>query len=455
VKPHEIVESALARCSVDAMTVICHDYSSTNLRWAANTLTTNGVMRSRDLTVIAVSGRAAGVASASVADPNDVQTLVERAEATARAAEPAPDATDLVVGPAADDFAEPAAETSPDVFATFAPALGDWFARARGAGEELFGFAEHEVTTTYLGSTTGLRVRHVQPTGRLEVTGKSHQRSRSTWVGRSTRDFTDIAVERIADEVSRRLGWYDRTISVEPGRYDVVLPPSAAADLLVYQYWSSAARDAAEGRTVFSKPGGGTRIGESLSPAPLSLFSDPMHPGIQCAPFVATAASSSTESVFDNGLPLSRTTWIDDGRLAALGQTRHSVARTGGDLTPMVDNLVLEVAGASGDVNALIAGVERGLLLTTLWYIREVDPQTLLLTGLTRDGVYLVEGGEVVGAVNNFRFNESPVDLLSRVTAASATETTLPREWGDFFTRVAMPGLRVADFNMSTVSQAS
>ena len=95
----------------------------------------------------------------------------------------------------------------------------------------------------------------------------------------------------------------------------------------------------------------------------------------------------------------------------------------------------------------------RGLLLTCLWYIREVDPATLLLTGLTRDGVYLVEDGEVVGEVNNFRFNESPVDLLSRASEAGRTEKTLPREWGDYFTRAAMPALRIPDFNMSSVSR--
>ncbi len=103
----------------------------------------------------------------------------------------------------------------------------------------------------------------------------------------------------------------------------------------------------------------------------------------------------------------------------------------------------------------MVARTERGLLLTCLWYIREVDPATLLLTGLTRDGVYLVENGEVVGAVNNFRFNESPVDLLGRITEAGRTERCLPREWGDWFTRAAMPPVRVPDFNMSSVSQAS
>jgi predicted Zn-dependent protease len=103
----------------------------------------------------------------------------------------------------------------------------------------------------------------------------------------------------------------------------------------------------------------------------------------------------------------------------------------------------------------MIASTERGLLVTCLWYIREVDPRTLLLTGLTRDGVYLIEGGQVKGAVNNFRFNESPIDLLDRITEIGRTERTLPREWSDYFTRVAMPAVRVPDFNMSTVSQAS
>jgi predicted Zn-dependent protease len=115
----------------------------------------------------------------------------------------------------------------------------------------------------------------------------------------------------------------------------------------------------------------------------------------------------------------------------------------------------MSVAGATGTADDLVAGVERGLLLTCLWYIREVDPQVLLLTGLTRDGVYLVENGEVVGSVNNFRFNESPVSLLDRFSQAGATLPAFSREWGDYFPRTAMPALRVPDFNMSSTSQAA
>src|SRR5204863_9282509 len=114
----------------------------------------------------------------------------------------------------------------------------------------------------------------------------------------------------------------------------------------------------------------------------------------------------------------------------------------------MVGNLMLD-GGGTASLEQMIASTERGLLLTCLWYIREVDPQTLLLTGLTRDGVYLVENGTVRGAVNNFRFNESPVDLLGRLTEVGATTPTLSREWSDFFKRTAMPAIRVPDFNMS------
>ena len=144
------------------------------------------------------------------------------------------------------------------------------------------------------------------------------------------------------------------------------------------------------------------------------------------------------------------------GTLAALLQTRYSAELTGLPVTPAIDNLLLSVPGGTGGTDELVASTSgRALLLTCLWYIREVDPQTLLLTGLTRDGVYLVEDGEVVGAVNNFRFNESPVDLLGRIQAASGTSQTLPREWADYFNRAAMPALRVDGFNMSTVSKAT
>ncbi|MER7959311.1 metallopeptidase TldD-related protein [Streptomyces sp. NPDC096030] len=456
-KPYEIVERALELSRADGCVVIADEESSANLRWAGNALTTNGVTRGRTLTVVATvdgaQGTASGVVSRSAVTVEDLEPLVRAAEEAARAAGPAEDAQPLVEGvDASPDFTDAPAETTSAVFTDFAPALGEAFARARAGGRELYGFANHELTSTYLGTSTGLRLRHDQPNGTLELNAKSPDRSRSAWAGRSTRDFKDVDPGALDADLAKRLGWAERRIELPAGRYETLLPPTAVADLLIYQLWSSAARDAVEGRTVFSKPGGGTRLGETLSPLPLTLRSDPNEPGLESAPFVVAHSSGDDSSVFDNGLPLMPIDWVREGRLEHLITTRHTAALTRLPVAPGAGNLILD-GGGERSLEEMVASTERGLLLTCLWYIREVDPATLLLTGLTRDGVYLVENGEVVGEVNNFRFNESPVDLLSRASEAGRTEKTLPREWSDWFTRAAMPALRVPDFNMSSVSK--
>ncbi|MEV6757909.1 TldD/PmbA family protein [Streptomyces sp. NPDC051214] len=456
-KPHEIVERALELSTADGCVVIADEHSTANLRWAGNALTTNGVTRGRTLTVVATvdgkEGTASGVVSRSAVTAADLEPLVRAAEHAARGAGPAEDAQPLVAGgKESADFRDAPLETSSTVFDGFAPALGEAFATARAGGRELYGFANHELVSSYLGTSTGLRLRHDQPNGTLELNAKSPDRTKSAWAGRATRDFKDVDPAALDAELAKRLGWAQRRVDLPAGRYETLLPPTAVADLLIYQLWSASARDAAEGRTVFSRPGGGTRVGDRLAELPLTLRSDPHEPGLESAPFVLAHASGGDSSVFDNGLPLTATEWVRAGELAHLTSTRHSAGLTGLPVAPAMDNLILD-GGTDRSLEEMVASTERGLLLTCLWYIREVDPATLLLTGLTRDGVYLVENGEVVGEVNNFRFNESPVDLLGRASEAGRTEKTLPREWGDWFTRAAMPALRIPDFNMSSVSQ--
>lgn len=455
VRPQDLVEHALATTTSQDCVVIVQDSTSTNLRWANNTLTTNGVMHGVGVTVIAFVGNGNASVSGTAASPDQVTALVEQADAAARAAAPADDEAALVTGDDASDWDETPATTSIDVYRDFAPALGEEFSRAEASSRILYGFVSHDVTTTYVGSSTGLRLRHVQPTGHYGCTGKTADLTNSAWVGGATRDFSDVSAHAMADELATRLGWGSRRFDLPAGRYDTVLPPTAVADLMIDVYWSGGARVAHDGQTVYSRPGGGTRIGDQLVDPRVSLYSDPAYPGLECAPFVVASGSSDESSVYDNGIPLARTSWFDRGVLTSLQQTRFTAGLTGQPNTPGIDNLVLDVAGSAGSTADLVAGMDDGLLLTCLWYIREVDPQTLLLTGLTRDGVYRVQSGEIVGAVNNFRFNESPVELLRRFTAASATGPSFSREWGDdYFSRTATPALRIPDFNMSSVSQA-
>ena len=455
----EIVERALAASSADDQITFVVESSEANLRWAGNSLTTNGAMRSRQVVVVSFVDGGSGMASGTVSRTGtpDVAALVAASEQAARDAGPAEDAVPLVGEKPAGggDWDADPASTSIEVFADFAPALGQAFGEARDRGELLFGFAEHQMETTYLGSSTGLRLRHDQPTGRVELNGKSPDFTRSVWAGTGTRDFRDVSVPDLAADVARKMAWSQRRIELPAGRYETLLPPSAVSDLMIYLYWTMEARDADEGRNVFAKRGGGNRVGERLAHLPLTMRSDPSAPGLEAAPFQVVGASTGTASVFDNGMATPAVDWISAGTLTNLIRPRAWALKTTAPATAAVDNLILEDPTATSTPDEMLASTERGLLLTTLWYIREVDPQTLLLTGLTRDGVFLVEGGEVTGAVNNFRFNESPVDLLGRAVQASRTERTLPREWNDWFTRTAMPALRVPDFNMSSVSPAS
>ena len=456
--PQELVERGLDKSSADGCVILVDRSSSANLRWANNTLTTNGVARTSTVTVVSTvdgrEGTAAATLSRSAATIDDVIDLVGRADNAARRAGPAEDAAPLVAETVDDDWDDPPQTSSIDVLEPLAGDLGDVFARAREAQHLLYGFADHEITTTYMGTSTGLRRRHVQPGGHIGITGKDSDLTRSAWVGQATRDFSDVDARRLGDDLERRLGWAQRSVDLDAGRYDTVLPPTAVADLMIYAYWMAGGREAYDGQTVFGRPGGGTRIGERLSDRPVRMYSDPTARGLECSPFVAEYASGSSASVFDNGLPLQRTDWISDGELMALRQSRHSAALSDQAVTPGIENLLIDVDGATAAPEDLVAGIERGLLLTCLWYIREVDAQTLLLTGLTRDGVYLVENGEITGAVNNFRFNESPIDLLGRFTDASVTVPSFSREWGDEFLRTATPALRIPDFNMSSVSAA-
>jgi predicted Zn-dependent protease len=458
-RAQELVEQALSASTADGQVVYVVDSSEANLRWAGNSLTTNGAMRSRQVVVISFVDGGAGMAAGTVARSGtpDIAELVAASEQAARDAGPAEDAVPLVSEPppGVGDWDADPAETSISVFEEFAPALGAAFGAARDRGDLLFGYAEHSMSTTYLGTSTGLRLRHDQPTGRVELNGKSSDFSRSVWSGVGTRDFLDVSVAALAAEVERKLAWSQRKIDLPAGRYETLLPPSAVSDLMIYAYWTMEARDADEGRNVFAKPGGGSRIGERLANLPLTLRSDPNAPGLETAPFQVVGGSSGAASVFDNGMAVPAVEWISDGVLTNLVRPRAWALKTTAPATAAVDNLILEDPNGTASLEEMVESTERGLLLTTLWYIREVDPQTLLLTGLTRDGVFLVEGGEVTGAVNNFRFNESPVDLLGRITQAGRTERTLPREWNDWFTRAAMPAVRVPDFHMSSVSPAS
>lgn len=445
-----VLVEAARRGGADETIVVVTDRATASLRWAGNSMTTNGETRGRDTTVISIvrrgSGAHVGSVKSSEVDPSAIAGLVAASQDAARSAPEARDGAPILGGDEVPhDWDEPVPETAADVFAGVAKSLAKGF---RGA-DQLYGFARHEVDTTFVATSTGLRRRFTQPTGSVEVNAK--RGGASAWVGVGTPDFVDVPTDSMLEELSTRLGWAERTVELPAGRYETLMPPSTVADMMIYLGWTMDGRGAQEGRTALSAPGG-TRVGEKLGDLGLTLYSDPAAAGLECAPFVAATSSSERMSVFDNGLDVERVDWIRDGTINALAYPRAAAAEFDVPVAIPADNMLM--TGGWASLSDMIRRTERGLLLTTLWYIREVDPTVLLLTGLTRDGVYLVEDGQVTGAVNNFRFNESPLDLLRRATEAGVSEVTLPREWGDWATRAKMPSLRIPDFHMSSVSQA-
>jgi predicted Zn-dependent protease len=452
----QVVDIALAEAGrlgkADETIVLVTDRADASLRWAGNSMTTNGESVSRHTAVISIvrQGKSAHIGSvrSSEVDPSTIAGLVAASQDAARSAPEARDSAPPLSGAEVpDDWDDPVPGTSAQAFMGVAGSLA---ARGFGGKDQLYGFARHEVETTFLATSNGLRRRYTQPTGSVEINAKRD--GASAWAGIGTPDFSDVPTDSMLERLSTRLSWAQRTVELPAGRYETILPPSAVADLMIYLSWTMDGRGAQEGRTALSAPGGGTRVGEKLTDLPLTLYSDPYAEWLACMPFVTASSSSERMSVFDNGLDIGRLDWIRDGTINALVYPRAAAAEFDAPVAVPADNLLM--TGGSASMADMIASTERGLLLTTLWYIREVDPAVLLLTGLTRDGVYLVEDGEVTAAVNNFRFNESPLDLLRRATEAGATDRTLPREWGDWATRAAMPTLRIPDFHMSSVSQA-
>lgn len=451
----QVTDVALAEARrlgrADETIVVVTDRVDTSLRWANNTMTTNGESTGRTTTVISIvrEGEDAHVGSvrSSAVDPAVITDLVSASQKAAAAAPPARDnAPALPGGDGPADWDDVSPRTGAEVFGDVAQGL----ARGFRSGDTLFGYARHIVETTFVATSNGLRRRFTQPTGSVEINAKRD--GASAWVGVGTSDFMGVPTDSMLDELATRLSWARRTVELPAGRYETIMPPSTVADMMIYLTWTMGGRGAQEGRTALAAPGGGTRVGEKLTSLPLTLYSDPVAPGLECSPFVTAASSSERASVFDNGMPIERVDWIRDGVINALAYPRAAAQEFGAPVAVGADNLLM--TGGTASLQEMIAGTERGLLLSTLWYIREVDPSVLLLTGLTRDGVYLVEDGQVTAAVNNFRFNESPLDLLRRATEAGVSEITLPREWGDWATRAQMPSLRIPDFFMSSVSQA-
>ena len=449
--PSQLVTDVLRAATADEAVVAVTVSGEVNARWAMSMPTTNGSQFAETITITAIRHTPAGTAAATHSGPLAAwREVLAQAEAAARDGAPAIDAAPLLPG-----AQEPGWDAAPAPVPTLAVPEELARAFAEDVDTEYFGYIEEAVATTYIGTSTGSRWRSDSSTARFELCGKQANRTRSAWHGAAGERLAEVDADTALVDVRAGLRAQHRPVELAAAPTTVILTPSAVADLMLCLWWEADARAAAEGRSAFSGDGpAGTALGSRLTQRQLNLRSNPHAAGVRAPDRLWAPFSGSGVSLFDTGSPIKDVAWIAEGRLAALATSRGAAAEF--DLPAVVpaENLLLSDADGHGTLADVIARTERALLITSLWYIRDVDPQQLLVTGLTRDGTYLVADGKVTGATGNFRFNDSPLGLLNRIVDSGDPVRCLPREWADYFTRTVMPPLVISDFGLSTSSSA-
>ncbi|MDZ4864840.1 MAG: TldD/PmbA family protein [Gemmatimonadota bacterium] len=409
-----------------------------NTRFAANQLSTSGSVDDTSIVVQSWYGPKHAVTTTNDLSEESLRRAVSQSEALARLAPDDPEDMPLL-GPqtydTVDAWFDGTAELSPTDRATAAmTALG-----ATRASEDLraAGFITTGASSTALANSAGLFAFHRATSANYTVTVRTADGTGSGWAGADHPDWSKLDYRAVSERAIAKAKASRTPVAIEPGRYTVILEPQATGDLVQLMLFYLDARQADEGRSPFVKETGGSKVGEKLLDARVDFTSDPRDPDLLSQPFDG------------QGLPVGRQVWFENGVLKQLLYSRYWAKKQGKEPTSFPGSVKL--AGGSDSLDQIIASTERGVLLTRLWYLREVDPRTILYTGLTRDGTFLVENGKVSKALRNFRFNESPLFILNNIEALGRGERLAGTEAGG---DVVMPSIKVRDFNFTSLSEA-
>jgi predicted Zn-dependent protease len=405
-----------------------------NTRFARSQITSSADVTRVEATVELGFGQRHASATMNQLDDASLHELVARAARLARLAPEDPEWM-APVGPQRYVAIKNAYDAGTDTLRPAARAQAAAAAMAAGRAHKLdvAGYYEHSGGSRALADSAGLFAHHQSSHAGFTCTARTADATGSGWAGASSQRAADVDAAAAAAIAVDKAVKSAKPKRLEAGRYTVVLEPAAVASLMTFLLGSLDARRADEGRSFFSKPGGGTRVGDTLFGPEITLASDPTDAALGVSPFD------------EEGLPSPAARWIDKGKLTGLVYSRFWGKKTGKPATGRPGGWVL--GGGTTPRADLVKGVKRGVLVTRFWYLRIVDPQSVLVTGLTRDGVFLIENGEIVAPVNNFRFNESPAVMLKNVEALAAAEIAPDGS-------MRAPALRTAGFNLASVSDA-
>jgi len=427
----QIMEKALSFSTADACEVNLSGSESGNIRYARNTVSTSGHRSNQTLVVQSNFGKKSGTATIDEFDDISLKKVVERAEELANLSPENPEFMDILGPQSYDDavtFSEATSKISPDYRAEVAassinPAVSKDVTAA--------GFFNDSSGFTAMMNSKGLFAYNKSTSSNFTVTMRSNDGTGSGWV---TRDYNDIskfdAVEASNVAIDKAI-MSRKAKAIEPGKYTVILEPAASIGLLQNMFRSFNARTADEGRSFMSKEGGGTKLGEKIVDERINIWSDPLHPEVPASTWNG------------QGQPIKKMNWVENGVVKNLSYGRYWAKEKGVDPVPFPSNAIM--GGGDASLEDLIKSTRKGILVTRLWYIRGVDPQTLLYTGLTRDGTFYIENGKIKHPVKNFRFNESPIIMLNNLETLGKQV----RINGNL-----IPYMKVRDFTFTSLSDA-
>ncbi|WP_421943007.1 TldD/PmbA family protein [Pedobacter sp.] len=426
-----ILKKVVAFSKADFCEVSLRGSDGGNIRYARNAVSTAGQISTMSLGVSSTFGKKTGSASINEFDDASLEKVVRRAEELAALAPENPEFMPLL---GAQTFAESktfnanTAAMTPD---TRAEMVGKSLSVSKAAGLDAAGFLENSTSFNAVMNSKGLFAYNKGTNVSFSVTVRNKQGTGSGYVEQDFNDLSKMDTLALSKIAASKANGSAGAKAIEPGKYTVILEPLAASDMLGNMFRGFDARSADEGRSFMSKKGGGTRLGEQLFSENVNIYSDPLNPEIP----------SSTWS--GDGLPLKRTQWVEKGVVKNLSYSRYWAAQKNVQPVPFSRSIVME--GGTQSLQDLIKSTEKGILVTRFWYIRSVDPQTLLLTGLTRDGTFYIENGEIKFPIKNFRFNESPVIMLNNVEALGK-----PVRTGSGL----IPPMKIRDFTFTSLSDA-
>lgn len=434
-----IVERVVALSRADNVDVNVGSGYAGNTRFANNQLSTSGGVENANLAVQSHFGPKHAVVTTNDLSDESLRRVVQQSEALARLAPDDPESMPPLPPQqyaTVNAYFDSTANLSPAERARAALAALE-VTRAAGSDVVAAGFLVNNTQANAVGNKAGLFAYHRNTTVNYSLTVRTTDGTGSGWAGADEKDWARLDFRAVATRAIEKARASRSPVAIEPGRYTVIMEPQAVGDLVQLMAFALDARSADEGRSAFTNPSGGTKIGERVVDARVTILSDPADPQLLAQPFDG------------QGLPLGRQMWVENGVLRQLVYSRFWAQRQ--NKTPTGFPTSVKMNGGDQTIEQLIAGTDRGVLVTRLWYLRQVDPRTILYTGLTRDGTFLVEGGRITRSLRNFRFNDSPLFMLNNLEALGRAQRLGGTEAGG---NIVMPSVKAREFNFTSLSEA-